>query len=560
LSLHRTGVLCDARALYETLLEAVPDDADILGLTGVLALQEGRPDDAERLLRRAIELDAAPRIQLRNLNNLFAALDQSGRLEAATELAAGGVPNWPEGVRPEPSERDMVLSLAGALNRLDRPAAALALVESILPCLDADADALEAAGRLRLLLGDADAAAADLSAAAACDPASGNALLALAAAYHALGRNAEAAAAALRFARARPVLAAPRRAGHNATVVVLNQRPKPGTDPNRSEHKLHYAANYISQVSARLDGEYRFVSVFADLPEDAFDPASVRGDVIFNNLLNSEWMASANHLQDTRRLIDRIGLPVINTPEAVYQSTRQKSAELLRGIPNLRIPRIERYQYDASALDATVFAIEAGFQYPVILRQTHAHESADSLLSETKTAVLVQDRAELRTTIEYQAWAQFYVVEYVDLRQPDGNFRKLRMLLSEDDIVLTGGGFYSDWLVAGWSYKPEALAFYRDNPHCLETMHRYAEDPEGMIGARCYETLDAIRKRIPLDLFGIDFDIDTEGRVVLFEVSAAMIFLARIEPPAGLEIPVLDSDRINGSLRRAVARRLQGDV
>jgi D-alanine-D-alanine ligase-like ATP-grasp enzyme len=34
--------------------------------------------------------------------------------------------------------------------------------------------------------------------------------------------------------------------------------------------------------------------------------------------------------------------------------------------------------------------------------------------------------------------------------------------------------------------------------------------------------LRAIRERIPLDVFGIDFNVDAEGRVVFFEANATM--------------------------------------
>lgn len=52
--IHRAGRLNVARAAYRLLLNAAPEDADVLGLLGVLDLQEGRFGEAEALLRQAV--------------------------------------------------------------------------------------------------------------------------------------------------------------------------------------------------------------------------------------------------------------------------------------------------------------------------------------------------------------------------------------------------------------------------------------------------------------------------------------------------------------------------
>ena len=61
LSLLRAGRLDAARAAYEGLLSAAPDDADLLGRLGMLELQQQRHEDAETWLRRSLEPGADPR-------------------------------------------------------------------------------------------------------------------------------------------------------------------------------------------------------------------------------------------------------------------------------------------------------------------------------------------------------------------------------------------------------------------------------------------------------------------------------------------------------------------
>ncbi len=55
--LHQRGQLSSAEEIYRAVLEAVPDHADALHFSGVLAHQQGRNDDAVALLERSLELE-----------------------------------------------------------------------------------------------------------------------------------------------------------------------------------------------------------------------------------------------------------------------------------------------------------------------------------------------------------------------------------------------------------------------------------------------------------------------------------------------------------------------
>jgi len=77
--LLRAGRFDAARAAYEGLLSAAPDDAGLLGLLAVVDLKQGRLQEAEELFRRCLGLASQPRIHLRNLINLMALLRQTGR-------------------------------------------------------------------------------------------------------------------------------------------------------------------------------------------------------------------------------------------------------------------------------------------------------------------------------------------------------------------------------------------------------------------------------------------------------------------------------------------------
>jgi tetratricopeptide (TPR) repeat protein len=556
-ALHHVGKLDQAGAEYERLLAAAPEDADLLGLLGVVALQRNRAGEAEALLRRALAAaEPDPRVHLRNVNNLFTLLDTLGREDAARELAVIGLPDWPPDAPPGATERRSVLSLAEALAKYGQPGRALSLLEGALAHSGDDAEVLNLAGRLRLMCDDPEAALLDLERACECDPGNWQALAALSTVHERLGHGAAARQAAGRFARIAAVYAAPQRAGQRASILVLNNAPTHIRNADSGLHRLHFAVNYISQVSRIMAAEFHFNSIFGDLPEPL--PELPEAGLVFNNMASPEQMNIPGRLERAVALVERIGRPVLNHPRAVFQMTRQKVAVLLQGIPGLRVPRIARYERNLAKLSEITADIAANFTYPVIVRHVAADESAKSLISEKKTAVLVNDAAELGGFVQAVDWPQFYVVEYVNLRKADGNFRKLRAMFFADDIVVGNGAYYSEWLVGGWRKRRQGLEFFRAFPHLLDDINRTLRDPEGMLGPQVIPVLKAIHSRVPLDVYGIDFDVDDDGRVVLFEVGSSMNFHPLTPTPEHLLLPPEIEIRLNAAFRRLVHRKTTG--
>jgi hypothetical protein len=83
-------------------------------------------------------------------------------------------------------------------------------------------------------------------------------------------------------------------------------------------------------------------------------------------------------------------------------------------------------------------------------------------------------------------------------------------------------------------------------------MNRILLDPEGSLGPQIMPVLEAVRDRIQLDVFGMDFDVDDDGQVVPFEVGATMNFLQRTTAPEHLRMPMDLEDRVNAAFRRLV--------
>ncbi len=248
LSLLRAGQFDAARAAYEGLLSVAPDDADLLGRLGMLELEQQRHEDAETWLRRSLEPGSEPRIHLRNLINLMVLLARTGRNAEARELVAAEVPDWPEGVPADASERGSVLHLARALFGYGQPGKARRLLDRALPDRSGDAAALTLDGRLRLDEGDAAAAVEILARAAELAPDDVGPLIPLSYAQDQVGQHDAARTTARRIARGW-AYSAPPRPSQRATILVLYPVPNNvPQNPNSSLRGFHFSANYATQI------------------------------------------------------------------------------------------------------------------------------------------------------------------------------------------------------------------------------------------------------------------------------------------------------------------------
>lgn len=236
--------------------------------------------------------------------------------------------------------------------------------------------------------------------------------------------------------------------------------------------------------------------------------------------------------------------------------TRQKAAALLDGIPGLRVPRIERYRRDLSRFGAIAADVVARFSYPVIVRHVAADSSSKSQQTAQRTATLAQEEGAMRRSLAGVDWPQFYVIQYADLRKPDGNSRKLRAAFIGDEIIMSRYQFAPGWLVGGQA-GPE---FYRRFPDRVADIRRGLDDPETDLGPSLMPVPREVRARVPLDLFGMDFDIGEDGRLVLFEAQATMTLLPTPEAPDRAIAPRGPGRRILRAFSRLVRSRLDASA
>jgi len=230
----------------------------------------------------------------------------------------------------------------------------------------------------------------------------------------------------------------------------------------------------------------------------------------YNVLVNliTEAEKSTRTLDNLRKVLRGVPGRVINPPDAVMRSTRDRVARLLTGIPGLIVPKAVRIQGNKPAVAMRQLQ-NAGIQPPIILRRAGTHGGKitgrfDSV--EDAVAALEPNREHVAT-------------EFIDFVSADGLYRKYRVFFIGAHRVLRHMLISESWNVhasarSGFmAHRPELVA---DERAVMERDTPFSPDVDAV--------LQAVGERMPLDFFGMDFGLTKGGQVVLFEANATMSF------------------------------------
>lgn len=541
LQLHRAGKLIEAEALYRELLDAHPDDANLLGLLGILALQSGSAAEAESLIVRSLGLDSPDQIRVRNLNTLAVMHFDAGRQEAARDAIRDHLPK--DAIDPPEVQAEVgaVISLASCAHRLGAAEEAGRLADALEQGLAAvGADQVEEAGILLAGLGRSDAVQA-LADAAGGRTAGRDFWLKVGAAAHETQNTDLRELAEDRICREFPVLVDPN--DRPCRVRVINWTPDfQSLDPVA----CYIPTNSIGALAQTCDGdEFAFDGILArDLGEVGVPAGLPQPDIVFNNLVNAEF----NILQDNARIVAQIGehfdVPVLNDPAIVAQTTREENYRRLGNIPGLVFPRTTTYLLRDEPAELFAGSIAAQFGLPIVIRSVTGHESLDMRLC--------RSRDEVCAAIEALKGRYFYAVEYVDCPVERGIWRKFRIICCGEAILGHKLCFGTDWLVNASSWR----RLGPDRPDLQREEERFLADPLGYLGTDAERVIGEIRARTPLDYLGIDFTIDEAGRLVVFEVNASMRALPAATSRSAFPYP--DANR--AKIRAALEELLRGQA
>jgi hypothetical protein len=240
-------------------------------------------------------------------------------------------------------------------------------------------------------------------------------------------------------------------------------------------------------------------------------------DVVFNAIGDADHCAAG--LAAAQTLLARTSAPVLNPPQAVARSGRAENARRLGALEDVVAPLTQSFtRAGLAGPEAPARLLGLGFHFPLLLRALGFQAG--------KHFVKVDQEAGLAPALAALPGDHFAVIQFLDARGPDGKLRKYRAMLINGQVLPLHAAISTDWKIHFFSadmagnaaHRAEDEAFLRDMPAAL--------------GPRATAALARIRGALGLDYCGVDFGLDREGRLLLFEANATMVIL----PPSQDEL------------------------
>jgi hypothetical protein len=271
-------------------------------------------------------------------------------------------------------------------------------------------------------------------------------------------------------------------------------------------------------------------------PDVRFDQ---RPSLIFNQIAAADTHRGA--LQRCADLCGQLAIPVINRPESVLETGRDRVSSRLQGIPGIRMPRSIRFN-PASPQEVMDRAGAEGLGLPFLLRIAGDDARARIVRVEDPN-----DHAPLHALP--LDGRDYFLTEYVECRDEQGHYHRQRLVVVDGKLMLREALFDRQWNV-----------HRADRAYMLanETWDAYKERCD-VIDAELLPGLQAaaaeIASRLQLDVFGLDGCPGPEGDWVVFDAGPNTNILAVAYPDLKDRLPPI-GDAICDLLERRTGEKL----
>lgn len=204
-------------------------------------------------------------------------------------------------------------------------------------------------------------------------------------------------------------------------------------------------------------------------------------------------------------------MPVINPPHKVRRTTRAENSRRLGALPHVILPQTELFLLDGAAEAIAAQVEAAGLSYPMIVRHRGTQTG--------KTVEKVDSRSALVGWLAAQpTGTEVYATVFIDCRWQDGYYHKSRVFFIDGELFPVASLASDTWQI----HSGDRYRVMSSTPSTQEDEQRFLRDPVAYLGSKAIDALYAIHDTIGLDFFGIDFTLDSEHNVIVFEANAAM--------------------------------------
>ncbi len=215
-------------------------------------------------------------------------------------------------------------------------------------------------------------------------------------------------------------------------------------------------------------------------------------------------------LQAAMQILAQTQAPVINHPSRVLLTGRAENAERLAHIQDVITPKIALLRREfLETSDAPARLAKQGFAFPLLLRAPGFHTG--------RFFIRVENAQELVTGLPSMPGEEFLVIQYLDARNRDGKIRKYRVMMIDGVLYPVHVAISHEWKI---HYFTAEMA---DNPQHRAEDAVFLDDMPQVLGPRAMQALAKISETLGLDYGGIDFSVNADGKILLFEANATMV-------------------------------------
>lgn len=254
------------------------------------------------------------------------------------------------------------------------------------------------------------------------------------------------------------------------------------------------------------DKVYQTTFIVADYLKDLASLPS--HDLIVNAIGDADRCKRA--LNAALRIVKRSKQPVINQPRAVMPTGRASNSQRLRGLPGVVPALTVLVKRDLLAGTNGPSAVaQRSFRFPLLLRSPGYHTGRNFLF--------VPSVDDLFTAANSLPGKELLLIEFLDSRGRDGKARKFRVMMIDGRLYPLHLAISQNWKVHYFtSDMAGSIDLRREERAFLENMPAF-------IGNKAMAALEAIQNRMQLDYCGVDFGLNENGDLLLFEANATMV-------------------------------------
>ena len=264
--------------------------------------------------------------------------------------------------------------------------------------------------------------------------------------------------------------------------------------------------------------------------------------LIFNAIGDADLCEEA--LRSACRLTATAEVPVVNDPHAVMKTGRRANSEQLRAVPGVRTART--VAVDRSLLaspDGASTLARCGFTFPLLLRSPGYHTG--------RNFVLVQASGQLAAAAAGLPGQELLAIEYFDARGQDGMARKYRVMMIDGRLYPLHLAISRNWKV---HYFTSDMADKEDH---RQEEARFLDDMPSALGEKPMRALAGISDALGLDYAGVDFGLDGDDNLLLFEANATMV-IAKPGPEPHWAYRQVAVDRILAAVTKMITTKAGG--